>query len=155
MRGWPNTAEGGVALLILTTLLARMLLAGWTGLGVDESYMAAAARTLRLGYFDHPPIAWWLAWAAQRLGGLESDLLVRLPFILLFAASTWLMFRLTADLYGACAGLWAAALLNSTPVLGVTAGTWVLPDGPLITALLGGCLCLVRALPRERGAWRW
>ena len=30
------------------------------GLGVDESYMVAAGREVGLGYFDHPPVAWWL-----------------------------------------------------------------------------------------------
>jgi Dolichyl-phosphate-mannose-protein mannosyltransferase len=75
---------------------------------------------------------------------------------LLFTLSTWLMFRFAADLYGECAGLWSAILLNAAPVLGVTAGTWVLPDGPLIAALLGAALCLVRALPSQgRPAWGW
>jgi hypothetical protein len=150
-----NTPRNGVVLLIAVTLLARMLFGSWTGLGIDESYMVAAGRTLRLGYYDHPPIAWWLAGAAERFGGADPDLVVRLPFILLFALSTWLMFRLASDLYGARAGFWAAALLNAAPVLGVTTGTWVLPDGPLVAALLGAAVCLARALAAERTPWRW
>ena len=152
---WLNTPEGGVAMLIATTLLARMLFAHWLGLGVDESYVVAAGRALHLGYFDHPPLVWWLAWAAGHLAAPGTDFAVRLPFILLFALSTWLMFRLAADLFDECAGLWAAAALNAAPVLGLTAGTWVLPDGPLIAALLGSAICLVRALPDKRGAWGW
>lgn len=156
LTAWLNTPQGGLALLIGTTLMARLLFAASLGLGVDESYMVAAGRTFRLGYFDHPPAAWWLAWLAAQLTGTDSAIVVRLPFILLFALSTWLMFRLAADLFDDCAGLWTAALFNAVPVLGITAGSWVLPDGPLIAALLGAAVCLVRALPAEgRPAWSW
>ena len=151
-----NTPTGGVALLILTTLLARLVFANALGLGIDESYMVAAGRTLRLGYFDHPPLAWWMAWGAAHIAGNESATVVRLPFVLLFALTTWLMVRLTASLFGACAGLWAAALLNASPIFGITTGAWVLPDGPLMAALLGAAVCLTAALPAQgRAAWGW
>ena len=156
LQGWLNTPAGGVALLVVTTLLARLAFAGALGLGIDESYMVASGRTLQLGYFDHPPLAWWMAWAASHLAGSDGVFVVRLPFVLLFALTTWLMFRLTTVLFGACAGLWAAALLNAAPVFGVADGAWVLPDGPLIAALLGAALCLVCALPAQgRAAWGW
>jgi len=153
---WVKTPAGGVTLLILATFLARLLFAASLGLGIDESYMVAAGRQLRLGYFDHPPIAWWLAWASAHLLGSDAPIVVRLPFIALFALTTWLMYRVTAALFGARAGLWAAVLANLCPVIGVTAGTWVLPDGPLFAALLGATLCLIAALPTEgRAAWGW
>ncbi len=156
VRAWVHTPAGGVALLIVTTLLARLVFASALGLGVDESYMVAAGRTLQAGYFDHPPLAWWMAWAAAHAFGSESAIVVRLPFVLLFALTTWLMFRLATALYGSCAGLWAAALLNAAPVFGVTTGAWVLPDGPLVAALLGAAVCLVAALPAQgRAAWGW
>ncbi len=153
---WAKTPAGGLALLISGTFLARLLFAASLGLGIDESYMVASGRHLQLGYFDHPPIAWWLAWAAAHLAGSDAAIVVRLPFIALFALSTWLMYRVTARLFGARAGLWAAALANLCPFIGVTAGTWVLPDGPLFAGLLGATLCLIMALPAEgRAAWGW
>jgi 4-amino-4-deoxy-L-arabinose transferase-like glycosyltransferase len=152
---WANTPHGVVAFLIAITLVARLLFASSLGLGIDESYMVAASRKLQFGYFDHPPIAWWLAWAVTHLFGTESEVVVRLPFVLLFAVSTWLIFRLTCDLFDASAGLWAAAALNAVPVLGVTTGSWVLPDGPLVAALLGAVACLVRAMSDEHSAWGW
>ncbi len=154
---WLNTPAGGVALLILTTLAARLMFAGALGLGIDESYMVASGRVLQSGYFDHPPLAWWMAWAAAHLAGSDDVIFVRLPFVLLFALTTWLMFRLTSVMFSACAGLWAAALLNAAPVFGVTGGAWVLPDGPLIAALLGAAVCLASALPAAGGrvAWGW
>src|SRR6266480_1496403 len=120
---WLKTPPGGVAVLILATLLARLLFAAALGLGIDESYMVAAGRKLQLSYFDHPPLAWWMAWAAAHLAGSESAIVVRLPFIVLFAVTTWLMYRVTAALFGPSAGLWAAVLLNMVPVLGITSGT--------------------------------
>ena len=153
---WLKTPRGAVAALILATFAARLLFAASLGLGIDESYMVAAGRKLQLSYFDHPPIAWWLAWGIAQLTGSESAVVVRLPFIALFALTTWLMYRVTAAFFDPEAGLWAAVVLNLAPVLGVIAGTWVLPDGPLFAALLGALACLIRALPADgRPAWGW
>jgi hypothetical protein len=156
VAAWAKTPAGGVALLVLATFAARVLFAAALGLGVDESYMVAAGRKLQLSYFDHPPIAWWMAWGAAHLSGSESPLTVRLPFIALFALTTFLMYRVTASLFGPRAGLWAAVMLNLAPVLGISVGTWVLPDGPLFAALLGAAICVIAALPSQgRAAWGW
>ncbi len=141
-----------LAALIVTGAVIRLLMAGASGLGIDESYMVAAGRTLRLGYFDHPPFAWWLCAGIADLLGSAAPIVVRLPFIALFAVSSWLMYRLAASLFGARAGWWAALSFNLSPVFGVTTAGWVLPDGPLVCALLAAALCLVRALS---GGWRW
>jgi 4-amino-4-deoxy-L-arabinose transferase-like glycosyltransferase len=134
-------------LLILVTTLIRLVM-GWAlGLGIDETYMVAASRHLELSYYDHPPIAWWLTHAAMALSGSQASVIVRLPFILLFAVSTWLMARITTRLFDSRrAGFWAAFILNLSPVYAVTAGGWVLPDGPLDCALLGFLLFALRAL---------
>ncbi|MBS0469718.1 MAG: glycosyltransferase family 39 protein [Proteobacteria bacterium] len=132
--------------LIAGTTVLRLAFGTFTGLGVDESYMVAAGRQLQLSYFDHPPIAWWLTWCASHLLGSEGHLAVRLPFILLFATSTWLLFRIATTIYGPHSGFWSAVILNIIPVFGVTTASWVLPDGPLDCALLLATLCLLRAL---------
>jgi hypothetical protein len=153
---WLKTPAGGVAVLIVATFLARVLFASALGLGIDESYMVAAGRKLQLSYFDHPPIAWWTASAAAYLTGSESPVLVRLPFIALFAVTTLLMYRLTSALFSPEAGLWAAVVLNMAPVFGISSASWVLPDGPLLATLLGAAVCLVAALRSEgRAAWAW
>ena len=125
----PVVTGRNVLWLILLATLVRLAF-GWAlGLGVDESYMVAAGRIVQLGYFDHPPASWWLSWSAAQLFGSEAAIVVRLPFIALFALSTWLMYRLGAAVAGERAGLFAALLLNLSPVFAVTTGTWVLPDG--------------------------
>jgi 4-amino-4-deoxy-L-arabinose transferase-like glycosyltransferase len=140
-------------LLILGTAVLRVAFGAMLGLGVDESYMVAAGRVFSLGYYDHPPASWWLVWGAAHLTGSEAPIVVRLPFIILFAVSTWLMYRLGAAVADRRAGFWAAVLLNLSPVFGVTTGSWVLPDGPLDCTLLGAALCLVHAL--NRGSLLW
>ena len=140
---WPSAVS--CLWLILAAAAVRLAFGAALGLGVDESYMVASGRVLSLGYFDHPPAAWWLSWGAAHLFGSEAPIIVRLPFIALFALSTWLMYRL--------GGFWAALLLNLSPLFGVTTGTWVLPDGPLDCALLGAALCLGSAVERGTLAW--
>src|SRR5215468_5517404 len=153
---WLKTPAGRVAILVLATFFARILLASALGLGVDESYMVAAGRKLQLSYFDHPPIAWWMAWAAGHLSGSEDPVVLRLPFIALFAITTFLMYRLTSALFSREAGLWAAVVLNLAPVFGISSASWVLPDGSLFAGLLGAACCLVAALGSNgRAAWGW
>jgi 4-amino-4-deoxy-L-arabinose transferase-like glycosyltransferase len=123
---------------------------------MDESYMVTAGRVLSLGYFDHPPASWWLSWGAAHLLGTEAPVAVRLPFILLFALSQLLVWRIGCVVANRKAGLWAAVALNISPVFGVTTACWVLPDGPLDAALLGAALCLLYALPANgRRAVGW
>ena len=149
----PRSPVRAVIALIAATSLLRLAFAASTGLGVDESYMVAAGRVLSGGYFDHPPASWWLSWGGAHLFGSEAPVFVRVPFILLFALSTWLMGRLGAAAADERAGFWAAVLLNLSPVFGVTGGTWVLPDGPLLCALLGAALCLVHAVSGRGWVW--
>ena len=143
-------------LLIVITSLIRLLLGSMMGLGIDETYMVAVSRHLELSYFDHPPIAWWLTHAAMWISGSDAPVIARLPFILLFALSTWLMARITTALFhDKQAGFWAALLLNLAPVYGLTAGGWVLPDGPLDCALLGFLWFSLRATGLVAAPGRW
>lgn len=157
MRGNQVHVRRQLVILILVTSALRLVLAATTGLGVDESYMVATGHAFSFGYFDHPPAAWWLSLAARHLLGSQAPIAVRLPFILLFALTTWLMARLGEAIDGPEAGFWAAATLNLSPVFGITSGTWVLPDGPLDCALTGAALCLMRAMPAKRQTawWYW
>ena len=116
--------------------LLRFLLAESTGLGVDESYAVAVARQLSLSYFDHPPLHFWLAGVFAKLAHSESGEVVRFPFVMCFAATTWLMYRIGARFFGEHAGALAALLLNISAVFSVTTGGWVLPDGPLMMFML-------------------
>ena len=73
-------------------------------LGHSDACYIAASRHFALSYLDHPPLSFWIAWAAMKLTGSDAVLVVRAPFILLFSATTRLMFRFTAFLFGETAG---------------------------------------------------
>jgi hypothetical protein len=129
--------------LILAASALRFVFAAALGLGVDEAYTAATARALALSTFDHPPLAWWLTHLAASVFG-ESPLALRAPFLLLFGLTCWLMFVLTRRLFGAEAGFYAVLALNLSPVFGLADGSWIVPDAPLLPAMLGCAYALSR-----------
>jgi hypothetical protein len=132
-----------VAVIAAFTAL-RLVLAAVVGLGVDETYTLSVAHDLQLSYYDHPPLQYWITHAC--LPVLGDGRAARLPFIALFAGSSWLLYRLTALLFGERAGALAVLALNVSGFFTVAAGGWVLPDGPLLLALLGAALALGRVL---------
>jgi hypothetical protein len=123
-------------------LAARLVFACAFGPGIDESYTLAIARTLNLSYFDHPPLHQWMAHFAARW--LGEGVGARLPFIALFATTGWILYWLTFDLFGARAGLIAVFALNVTPFFFASAGTWIVPDGPLLFGLAAAVWPLTR-----------
>lgn len=135
-----------VALVIALGMLLRVVLSLALGLGVDESYAVAVARSFALSYFDHPPLSFWLAGAAAKLAGSERAIVVRLPFIIMFGGSTWLTYWLGARLFGERAGAYGAVALNLSPVFSISTGGWLLPDGPLTLSELAAVACLARIL---------
>ncbi|HUN26865.1 MAG TPA: glycosyltransferase family 39 protein [Steroidobacteraceae bacterium] len=135
-----------VFVIIAVASLGRLALAASLGLSTDESYTMAIARRLALSYFDHPPLHLWLVGVWARLSGSEAAAVLRLPFVLLFAGSTWLMYRLTDAAYGARAGLWAVAALNLAPLATVGIASWILPDGPMVFFSLLAVVFVARAL---------
>lgn len=122
--------------LIAIGSVARLSLAAAIGLGVDESYVVSVARYFCLSYFDHPPLHFWLVKLIALATGNESGLLLRTPFIMLFAGSTWLIYRITSRCFGEPAGFCAALLLNVSAVFSISSGSWILPDGPLFFFML-------------------
>jgi len=133
-------------LVVLVACVFRLVFAGFTGLGIDESYMVAASGHFAASYFDHPLASWWLELGSRRLFGGASPIVVRLPFLVLSAVSSWLIYLLTARLYGARAAFWAVVAYSISPVFSLAFGSWVLPDGPLDAALLASAYALTRAL---------
>jgi 4-amino-4-deoxy-L-arabinose transferase-like glycosyltransferase len=125
-------ASGSVLAIIAIGAVVRFLLATTAGLGVDESYAVAIARQYSLSYFDHPPLHFWIAGTMAKLAHSETPMVVRLPFVLCFAGTTWSIFSIGRRFFGDRAGLIGALLLNVSAVFSLSTGGWVLPDGPLM-----------------------
>ncbi len=148
-------AAAALAIIALGTL-ARIVADAVTSLSVDESYAVSVTRRLTLSYFDHPPLSFWIPGLVGKLTGSEAPLVLRAPFIALFAGTSWLLYRLTARLFGKRAGVLAVLLLTVAPVFTFSTGGWVLPDGPLMCSMLAAALCLERVLIEEdERSWGW
>jgi hypothetical protein len=148
--GFDSPAALVVCTICVGTAIRVLFAATVLDLGHSEAYYIATSRHLALSYFDHPPLSFWIAWAAMKLSGSDAVLAVRAPFILMFVATTWLMFRLTASLFGATAGAFAALLFNISPLFAISFGAWVQPDGPLILCILAATYCVVRLADGSR-----
>ena len=119
--------------LILLTLILRLGWAASLETGQDEAYHFLYTVHPDWSYFDHPPMLMYVArFGIAAFGGWLHPLSVRFGFVLLFAGSTWIMFRWTARWYGESAGLYAALALNLSAYYTAAAGAFVLPDGPLL-----------------------
>ncbi len=134
----------------------RLGFAATVGVGNDEAYHALLAIHPDWSYYDHPPMLAMVGRLGLWLGGgALSPLTLRLGFVALFAGSTLLMGRLTSRFYGPRAGFAAALSLNATAYFGVAAGTFALPDGPLLFFWLLTLDRLAAALsePGRLGPW--
>jgi Dolichyl-phosphate-mannose-protein mannosyltransferase len=153
----PDREKDHLALAIVAGFfLARLLFALTIGLGIDESYTIAISRRLSLSYFDHPPLHLWIAHFAAR--GVGENVAVRAPFIALFSATGWIYYRFVCGLFGPRAALISLFALNVTPFFFASAGSWIVPDGPLLFGLAIAALAAARLFFQdtvdEPLAWR-
>jgi 4-amino-4-deoxy-L-arabinose transferase-like glycosyltransferase len=122
-----------LALLILVSLALRLCWAACLETGQDEAYHFLYTVHPDWSYFDHPPMVMYVAQAGiMACGGWVHPLSLRLGFVLLFSASTWVLFRWTSRWYGETAGFYAAFALNLSAYYTAAAGAFALPDGPLL-----------------------
>lgn len=142
----PLTVGQTVFALIAITFALRLIGAGSIGWGTGEAYYLATARQLHLSYFDQPPLFLWLIWATTHLTGSESTLVVRLPFVLMFAVSTWLIFDTTRRVSSPLAGFYAALITNASILFSASIGSWIQPDAPMVLFWLATVRVLVEIL---------
>ncbi len=124
-------------LLILAATVGRLILAAALGPGNDEAYYALYAEHPAWSYYDQPPMVGWIAIAGRSAGGWfglggSSALALRLGFVAIGAGSIGAMARLGARLYGPRAAFPSALAIVAAGYLGTAAGTFALPDGPLL-----------------------
>lgn len=152
------SAETATLALIAVSAGLRLVAGAVMGLCFGESYYFSCARHPSLSYFDHPPLSQLIGWASMQIAGGTDRLVLRGPFIALFAATTWLVFLLGRRCFGPWPGFWGALLLNLAPVFTVSVGLFIQPDGPLMLWWVACVLCLSRLLlgpapARPMGWW--
>jgi len=124
------------AFVIVAFLLLRLGLAAVIPLSIDEAYAVVVSRSHSLSYFDHPPLGFALARLMADISGCECRFVVRLPYVLLGSLSALLLFDLTRRAYGDRPAFWAVAWYTVAPFFLISAGHFVVPDGPLDFFLL-------------------
>jgi len=156
-RGPGVSAKAAVLALIVGSALLRLWVAWGAGLCNGESYYFSCARHPSLSYFDQPPLSILIATSSLYLSGEVGPLVLRAPFIAIFAGTTWLLFVLGRTLFGAWPGFYAALLMNLAPVFTLSVGIFLQPDGPLMFFWLACVWCLVHVLlepgPRHPLCW--
>ncbi|MDW3192704.1 MAG: glycosyltransferase family 39 protein [Cytophagales bacterium] len=117
--------------IIGISTLFRLYLAAFTGLSVGESYYWRGAQFLQLSYFDQPPLFLWLSGITIRLLDI-SNFALRLPAVLLFSGTSYLLYQIGARLFNPKVGLVALILLNISFVFTIPVASWFQPDAPLM-----------------------
>jgi 4-amino-4-deoxy-L-arabinose transferase-like glycosyltransferase len=119
-------------LLIGFSTLLRMMVSGLLELGNDEAYYQGYALHLQWNYFDHPPMLALLIRMGTFNGFFHHEFFIRLGSILCAGISTYIIYRIGCRIRNESAG-WIAALLYTTSFYtSIIAGTFILPDSPLV-----------------------
>ncbi len=131
-RLFPYTPrDGSVVVLLVAMMLIRLAISAFFPVIVDEAYAVTISRVPALSYFDHPALAFGLARCMVWLTGSEAAFVVRFPYVIMGTLSGWYLFRITKLLYGERAGQIAVAWYSIAPFFFISAGHFVVPDGPL------------------------
>ncbi|WP_417579984.1 glycosyltransferase family 39 protein [Pelagibacterium sp.] len=128
----PFTPGQATLVLILVTLILRVIGAALVGWGTGEAYYLASARQFHLSYFDQPPMSLWTIWATLKLAGTDNLVVVRMPFIVMFAISTWLVFDIVKRIHSPLGGFFAALIVNACVLFSLSIGSWTQPDAPMM-----------------------
>lgn len=115
--------------------LAKLVLAASLPLFGDEAFYWFEAQQLAMAYDDVPlATPWLIALSTAFLG--DSWFALRLPFLLLAALSTWLVWQIAMEQSSDRSTAWRAVWIASALPLFAWNGLLALPDVPLTCAVL-------------------
>ncbi|MEM8807979.1 MAG: glycosyltransferase family 39 protein [Cyanobacteria bacterium P01_G01_bin.38] len=118
--------------ILLAGLLTRTLIAWLLPPGFDEAYYFLYTQHLDWSYFDHPVMVALTSGVGIWLTGLITPLTLRLGGLLLYTASTGLLYLTGRHLWGEKVGRLAAAIATVSPLFFLGFGTLASPDNGLI-----------------------
>jgi 4-amino-4-deoxy-L-arabinose transferase-like glycosyltransferase len=132
--------------LILAFTALRLAVAPTCGLGTDEAHYVLYARYLDLSYFDHPPLVGWThALFYYTLG--TNEFLARLPAILIFVVTSFLIYRFARSYGDERSALLATAAVNGSFLISGL-GLMLLPES-LLVPIVFAIIFTVRRLERK------
>jgi len=145
------TAVRRLVWIIAIGTAARAAVAARFPIHPDEAYYWLWAHHPALGYLDQPPMVAYLILLATRLG--DAVIWIRLPSLLLGAATSYALFLLGRDLFDDRAGLVAAGLFQIVPIL-MFGGIMAVPDAPMYLAWVLALRFVWQALHGRPQRWR-
>ncbi|WP_018606397.1 glycosyltransferase family 39 protein [Uliginosibacterium gangwonense] len=111
---------------------------------IDEAQYWTWAQNLDWGYFSKPPVIAWLIALSTALFG-DGLLAVKLPSLLLYPATAWLLFLLGKNLFDVRIGFRTGLSFALIPIVSAL-GLAVSTDAPLMFFWTAAMLCLLRAI---------
>lgn len=149
----PNAQHAQPALLFLLLILLtayRLWVIPRLGvtLYIDEAQYWTWSTDLDWGYFSKPPVIAWLIAASTALFG-NGLLAVKLPALLLYPATAWLIYCVGTRLFDARVGFRAGLAFSLMPLVSAL-GLAVSTDAPLLFFWALAMLALLRALETDR-----
>ncbi len=139
-------------LLILSTILARLVIAALVPLVPDEAYYALWSTRLAAGYLDHPPMIAWFIRGGTILAG-DTPFGVRLLPVLSSIPASLFIWRAAALLLADRRAGPIAALLFNLTLLGFFGLAVATPDAPLILFSSALVYCAAKLVDDQRPFW--
>lgn len=140
------------ALMVFGFVCIRLALIGQTGLGDSESYYWMWAQHLDWSYYDHPPMTAWLMALFTAIGG-DHPFVVRLPSVLLFLATNYVVYLIAKRLFQEeKSAFYALLIFNLCPITAIGALQMV-PDVPAALCWLLYVYFVVRLIDEDNSLW--
>lgn len=131
-------------LLVIVSTVIRLIVGGSIQLGNDEVYYWTYAKYPDWSHFDHPPMVGFLQQLFTFNLLIESELALRLGFILSGTLSTLLMYGIGKEIKNERTGLIAAVLFNTSIYGLIISGLFIMPDGPMVLFWMTSLLFFIK-----------
>ncbi|CAM1344668.1 ArnT family glycosyltransferase [Tenacibaculum amylolyticum] len=134
-------------LIIGISALLRLFLAGSLEFGNDEVYYWLYAKYPAISHFDHPPIVGFFIQFFTGNLYFDTELAIRMAAIIPTSISMYLIFLIANYLKNEKTGLVAVLLYNIHIYGFIIAGTFILPDAPLVLFWLLSFYYFIQVIP--------
>ena len=138
------TNKQKLGLLIIISILIRLIVGSNVQLGNDEVYYWTYARYPDWSHFDHPPMVGFFEQLFSLNLFFESELALRLGFIISGTLSTLLMYFIGKEIKDERTGLIAAVLFNTSIYGFIISGLFIMPDGPMVLFWMTSLLFFIK-----------
>jgi len=133
-----------LGILILISTLIRLVVGESVQLGNDEVYYWTYAKYPDWSHFDHPPMVGFFEQIFSLNLLFESELALRLGFIVSGTLSTLLMYFIGKEIKDERTGLIAAVLFNTSIYGFIISGLFIMPDGPMVLFWMTSLLFFIK-----------